>query len=101
MKSYATALQVVLLAAAVPAYGALATRLAGRRLVNVFTALFIGCVPLFYLAAQACMHVGVPFFLWIGAIQEEDEREAAREESGRLSLALVDLSQRDAPRSRC
>ena len=26
----------------------------------------IGCLPLFYLAAQAGMHVGVPFFLWIG-----------------------------------
>ena len=66
IKSYATALQVVLLAAAVPAYGALATRLARRRLVNVFTAFLIGCLPLFYLAAQAGMHVGVPFFLWIG-----------------------------------
>ena len=66
IKSYATALQVVLLAAAVPAYGALATRLARRRLINVFTAFLIGCLPLFYLAAQAGMHVGVPFFLWIG-----------------------------------
>ena len=66
IKSYATALQVVVLAAAVPAYGALATRLARRRLVNVFTAFAIGCLPLFYLAAQAGMHVGVPFFLWIG-----------------------------------
>ena len=66
IKSYATALQVVLLAAAVPAYGALATRLARRRLVNLFTAFLIGCLALFYLAAQAGMHVGVPFFLWIG-----------------------------------
>jgi AAA family ATP:ADP antiporter len=66
IKSYATALQVVLLAAAVPAYGALATRLGRRRLINVFTAFFIGCLPLFYLAAEASMHVGVPFFLWVG-----------------------------------
>ncbi len=66
IKSYATALQVVLLAAAVPVYGALATRLARRRLVNLFTAFLIGCLALFYLAAQAGMHVGVPFFLWIG-----------------------------------
>jgi ATP:ADP antiporter, AAA family len=66
IKSYATALQAVLLAAAVPAYGALATRLAPRRLVNVVTAFFIGCLPLFYLAAEAGMHIGVPFFLWIG-----------------------------------
>jgi AAA family ATP:ADP antiporter len=66
IKSYATALQVVLLAAAVPAYGALATRLARRRLINVFTASFIGCLPLFYLAAEAGMHIGVPFYLWVG-----------------------------------
>ena len=66
IKSYATALQVVLLAAAVPVYGALATRLARRRLVDLFTAFLIGCLALFYLAAQAGMHVGVPFFLWIG-----------------------------------
>jgi AAA family ATP:ADP antiporter len=66
IKSYATALQVVLLAAAVPVYGALATRLARRRLVNLFTAFLIGCLALFHLAAQAGMHVGVPFFLWIG-----------------------------------
>ena len=66
IKSYATALQAVLLAVAVPAYGALATRLSRRRLINVVTALFIACLPPFYLAAQAGVHVGVVFFLWIG-----------------------------------
>jgi AAA family ATP:ADP antiporter len=66
IKSYSMALQAVLLAAIVPAYGALATRLARRRLINIVTAFFIACLPLFYLAAEARWHVGVPFFLWIG-----------------------------------
>jgi ATP:ADP antiporter, AAA family len=66
IKSYSMALQAVLLAIIVPAYGALATRLPRRRLINVVTAFFIACLPLFYLAAEAKLHVGVPFFLWIG-----------------------------------
>jgi AAA family ATP:ADP antiporter len=66
IKSYSMALQAVLLAFAVPAYGALATWLPRRRLINVVTAFFIACLPLFYMAAQAKLHVGVPFFLWIG-----------------------------------
>ncbi|MGB2816617.1 MAG: Npt1/Npt2 family nucleotide transporter [Burkholderiaceae bacterium] len=66
IKSYSMALQAVLLAAIVPAYGALASRLARRRLINIVTAFFIACLPLFYLAAEAHWHVGVPFFLWIG-----------------------------------
>jgi len=66
IKSYSMALQALLLVIIVPAYGALATRLSRRRLINVVTTLFIGCLPLFYLAAEAGLHVGVPFFLWIG-----------------------------------
>lgn len=66
IKSYATALQAVLLVAAVPAYGALATKLSRRHLINVVTAFFVACLPLFYLAAEAGMPIGVAFFLWIG-----------------------------------
>jgi AAA family ATP:ADP antiporter len=60
------ALQAVLLVGIVPAYGALAGRLPRRRLVNIVTAFFVACLPLFYLAAEARWHVGVAFFLWIG-----------------------------------
>ena len=67
IKSYSTAAQAVLFAIVVPAYGALATRLPRRRLINIVTAFFIACLPLFYLAAEASLPVGVPFFLWIGA----------------------------------
>lgn len=66
IKAYATALQAVLLAVLVPAYGALAAWLPRRQLINVVTACFIACLPLFYFAAEAGMHVGVAFFLWIG-----------------------------------
>ena len=66
IKSYSMAAQAVLLAAVVPAYGALATRLPRRRLINIVTAFFVACLPLFYLAAEAKLPVGVPFFLWIG-----------------------------------
>jgi AAA family ATP:ADP antiporter len=66
LKSYATALQAVLLAGLVPAYGALAARLPRRQLINVVTACFIACLPVFYFAAEAGVHVGVAFFLWIG-----------------------------------
>ena len=67
IKSYSTAAQAVLFAVVVPAYGALATRLPRRRLINIVTAFFIACLPLFYLAAEASLPVGIPFFLWIGA----------------------------------
>ena len=66
IKSYSLAAQALLLSVVVPAYGALASRLARRRLINVVTIFFIGCLPLFYLAAEARWHVGVAFFLWIG-----------------------------------
>jgi AAA family ATP:ADP antiporter len=66
LKSYAYAAQAVVLVVLVPLYGALATKLPRRRLINAVTAFFIGCLPLFYLAAEAQWHVGVLFFLWIG-----------------------------------
>ena len=66
IKSYSMALQALLLAVLVPAYGALAGQLPRRRLINIVTALFIACLPLFFLAAEQRWHVGVPFFLWIG-----------------------------------
>ena len=66
LKSYAYAAQALLLVVLVPLYGSLATRLPRRRLINSVTAFFIGCLPLFYLAAEADLPVGLIFFLWIG-----------------------------------
>jgi len=66
LKSYAYAAQAVLLVVLVPLYGALATRMPRRRLINVVSAFFVACLPVFYLLAEAKVPVGLVFFLWIG-----------------------------------
>jgi AAA family ATP:ADP antiporter len=66
LKSYLSALQVLLLAYLVPLYGRFVARLSRRRLINVVTALFVGCLVGLFLAAQFGVRIGIPFFLWIG-----------------------------------
>jgi len=66
LKSYAYAGQAALLVVLVPLYGAVASRLPRRQLINVVTALFIAFLPVFYLLAERGVAVGLVFFLWIG-----------------------------------
>src|SRR4051812_15376266 len=66
LKSYMSALQVVLLAVLVPAYGRLGSALPRMRLINAVTGLFAACLLAFYAAAQAGLSIGIVFFLWIG-----------------------------------
>jgi len=66
LKSYAYGAQALLLFAVVPLYGALATRLPRRRLINVVTGFFIACLPAFHALAHAQAPIAIPFFLWIG-----------------------------------
>jgi AAA family ATP:ADP antiporter len=66
LKSYAYAAQAALLIVLVPLYGAVAARLPRRRLINGVTALFIACLPVFYMLAERGVVVGLVFFLWIG-----------------------------------
>ena len=66
LKSYAYGAQALLLFAVVPLYGALATRLPRRRLINMVTGFFIACLPAFQALAHAQAPVAIPFFLWIG-----------------------------------
>ncbi len=66
IKSYALAARRCCSLAIVPLYGAVASRLPRRRLINLVTAFFIACLPVFYLVSDAGVRVGVPFFLWIG-----------------------------------
>ena len=66
LKSYAYAAQAALFVVLVPLYGAAAARLPRRRLINGVTALFIVCLPVFYLLAERDVAVGLVFFLWIG-----------------------------------
>jgi ATP:ADP antiporter, AAA family len=68
IKSYASAGQALLLLAAVPLYGALASRFSRRKLINSVTIFFVACLVVFYVLApyQAKLHLGVVFFLWMG-----------------------------------
>lgn len=66
IKSYLSAAQVVLLAAVLPAYGWLADRFPRRRLINLVTWIFAGCLVAFYLLGSAGVPIGVPFFIWAG-----------------------------------
>jgi AAA family ATP:ADP antiporter len=66
LKAYAYGAQAVVLFAVVPLYSMLATHLPRRRLINVVTAFFIACLPLFSLLTQGPAPIGFVFFLWIG-----------------------------------
>ena len=65
-KAYSSAGQVLLLAAIVPAYGVLAGRVPRRKLINVVTAICMGCLAGFYLLGQTGVSLGIVFFLWVG-----------------------------------
>ena len=66
IKSYASALQALILLGAVPAYGALAGRLSRRRLINGVTLFFAACLVVFFALGQLGLNLGVAFFLWVG-----------------------------------
>ena len=66
LKSYMSAGMVVVLAIVVPLYGRLASRVPRRRLINIVTAIFTGCLVLFYALSQLGVPLGMVFFVWIG-----------------------------------
>jgi len=66
LKSYLSAAQVVVLAFVVPFYGRLVARFPRMTLINVVTAFFVICPPIFYALAQIGVPVGVIYFVWIG-----------------------------------
>ena len=66
LKTYMSAVQVVVLAVAVPAYGWLVSRVSRMRLINVVTAFFIACLLLFYVLAQFGVPLAIVYFVWIG-----------------------------------
>jgi AAA family ATP:ADP antiporter len=66
IKSYTAAGQVLVLAAVVPLYGRLADRVPRRRLINVVTAIFTGCLLLFYGLAWLAVPLGIVFYIWLG-----------------------------------
>jgi AAA family ATP:ADP antiporter len=66
VKSYSSAGQALLLLFIVPAYGAFASRVDRLRLVRGVTLFFIANLVLFAVALQFGLHIGIPFFLWLG-----------------------------------
>ncbi len=66
VKSYSSAGQALLLLAAVPLYGMLASRFPRRRLINTVTAFFLACLVAFFVLARLQAPVGVVFYIWLG-----------------------------------
>lgn len=66
VKSYASAVQAILLLGAVPLYGRLAERLPRRTLINRVTVFFAACLVVFFALGTAGVPLGIPFYLWVG-----------------------------------
>jgi ATP:ADP antiporter, AAA family len=66
VKSYAAAATAGLLILLVPLYSAVASRVSRLRLINGVTLFFIGCLAAFFSLSRADVHIGVPFFIWVG-----------------------------------
>src|SRR5204862_5941362 len=66
VKSYAAGAQALILLLAVPAYGALASRVNRIRLINGVMLFFASHLVVFHQLAAHGVHIGVAFFLWVG-----------------------------------
>ena len=66
VKSYAAGAQALILLAAVPLYGMLASRVKRNRLINGVLLFFVSHLALFYVLSSHGVHIGVAFFLWAG-----------------------------------
>ncbi len=66
LKSYLSAGMVLLLLGIIPLYAKLASQMPRKRLINVVTLFFVGCLVLFYVLAKMEIQIGVVFFLWVG-----------------------------------
>lgn len=66
VKSYSSAGQAILLLILVPLYGAFASRVNRVQLAQWVTLFFVLNIVLFYVALQAGLHIGIPYFLWVG-----------------------------------
>jgi AAA family ATP:ADP antiporter len=66
VKSYSSAGQALLLLVLVPLYGAFASRVGRVKLTQWVTLFFVLHIVLFVMALRAGLHVGIPYFLWVG-----------------------------------
>ncbi len=65
-KALSSAGQAIVLLAAVPLYGAIASRVPRRRLVNVVTSFFVLCLGVFYALYTLQVPIGIAFYIWLG-----------------------------------
>ena len=65
-KAASAAAQAIVLLAVVPLYGALASRVPRRRLINIVTSIFIACLGVFYALRLLQISVGIVFYIWLG-----------------------------------
>jgi len=66
VKAYSAAGQAVMLLALVPAFGAFASRVKRSQLIRWVTVFFVSNIVVFWAVSRFGVHVGVPYFLWVG-----------------------------------
>lgn len=66
IKSYASALQALLLLAVIPAYGWFASKKNRTSLVSWVTLFFVSHLAVFFVLGNLGFHIGVAFFVWLG-----------------------------------
>jgi AAA family ATP:ADP antiporter len=66
IKSYASVAQSILLIGVTAAYSWLASHVGRMTLTTCVTLFFVGCLLIFWLLGGRGVHLGVPFFLWVG-----------------------------------
>ena len=66
VKAYSSAGQAVLLLLLVPAFGAFASRVNRVLLLRGVNLFFVSNIVLFFILGRAGVHLGVPFFIWVG-----------------------------------
>ena len=67
LKSYAAAVQAVVLIVYVPVYAWVASKLSREKLILTVILFFVGCLQVFFLAGQAGVpYIGIVFFVWVG-----------------------------------
>ncbi len=65
-KAISAAGQAIILLAAVPLYGAIASRVPRRRLINIVTSFFVICLGVFYALYTLAIPIGIAFYVWLG-----------------------------------
>jgi AAA family ATP:ADP antiporter len=68
LKSYSSAGAAILLLIVVPLYSRLASRVPRRRLMNIVTPIFVGCLAGFYALSGLGLRVGVPFYAFFAVL---------------------------------